>query len=66
MLEALAIAAYLGDEHGQLVAERRRLGVDAVGASDRQGVLVAHGQLGQDHLELAQVLGQDVGGFLDL
>ena len=48
LLQALAIAADLGDEHGQLVAERRRLGVDAVGAADRQRVLVAHRQLGQD------------------
>ncbi len=65
-LEATAVAAHLGHEHGHFVAERRRLGVDAMAAADRQRVLVAHRQLGQDGLELAQILGQDVRRFLNL
>ena len=66
VLQAPAVASHLGDEHRQLVAKRGRLGMHPVRAADRQRVLVADRELGQDRFQGLEVLGEDVRRLLDL
>ena len=64
--EALAAARELGIGLRQLEAEGGRLGVDAVAAADRDGVLVLEGaalQRGQQRVDVGE---QDVGGARQL
>ena len=65
-LEALGVAVGLEREAGELDAERRRLGVDAVRAPDADGVDVLARALGERDDELARAGDDDLAGRAEL